>query len=288
MDDITAAYERLIEKLVAWAQGQPAIRAAIVLGSRARVDHPADEWSDLDVALIVTDPQPYTSNSNWVENFGTPWITFLEPTALGGEQERRVLYEGGLDVDFAVIPVQKFVQLLQSPQVAVVLRRGVRVLLDKDGIADRWPTSSAPPPSSHPPTQHEFSEIVSDFWYHAVWTAKKLHRGELWTAKGCCDSYMKGKLLLPMIEWHARSMHGWGYDTWHNGRFLEKWADPQVLDELHHAFAHYDGPDIRRALWATMDLFRRLARETADRLGYVYPMAADQRATELVRTYLGD
>ncbi len=288
MDDITAAYERLIEKVVVWAEGQPAVRAAIVLGSRARVDHPADEWSDLDVALIVTDLQPYTSSSRWVEHFGTPWITFLEPTAVGGEWERRVLYEGGLDVDFAIIPVPKFEQLLQSPQAVSILQRGVRVLLDKDGIADRWPAPSAEPSPPRPPTREEFAKIVHDFWHHAVWTAKKLRRGELWTAKGCCDSYMKSRLLLPMIEWHARSMHGWGYDTWHNGRFLERWADPQVLDELRHAFAHYDEPDIRRALWATMDLFRRLAMETAHRLGYDYPMAADQHATELVKAYLDD
>lgn len=51
VNPITFAYERLIEKLAAWVQTRLGVRAAMVLGSRARVDHPADEWSDLDKKL---------------------------------------------------------------------------------------------------------------------------------------------------------------------------------------------------------------------------------------------
>jgi len=67
------------------------------------------------------------------------------------------------------------------------------------------PTSEAQPAS--PPAPAEFLNAVNDFWYHAVWTAKKLRRGELWIAMSCLDSYMKRR-LLQMIEWHARATHG--------------------------------------------------------------------------------
>jgi hypothetical protein len=39
------------------------------------------------------------------------------------------------------------------------------------------------------------------------------------------------------------------------------------LDGLRVAFAHHDTADVRHALVATMDLFRWLARETAQALG---------------------
>ncbi len=58
MDPIAQAYERLIAKFIPWAEGREDVRAAAVIGSRARVDHPADEFSDLDIILVVTDPQP--------------------------------------------------------------------------------------------------------------------------------------------------------------------------------------------------------------------------------------
>jgi hypothetical protein len=53
MAHVSQGYNRLSENLVSWAQAQDDIGAAILIGSRARSDHPADEWSDLDVLLGV-------------------------------------------------------------------------------------------------------------------------------------------------------------------------------------------------------------------------------------------
>lgn len=305
--------EQLEARFAVWADRRPDIRAAIVLGSRARTDHPADEWSDLDLLIIATAPERYLSRTDWLQHIGTPWITFVEPTATGGGRERRVLFEGGLDVDFSVFSKRQFQVLLyvararqrlryvahlfpkglsaRTAQVAAdlgpVVRRGYRVLLDKDGLFDQllrtFAGGNVRPPL--PPGQAEFQEVVSDFWYHAVWTARKLQRGELWVAKSCCDGYMK-RQMLQMIEWHARAARCWTYDTWHGGRFLEEWADPRAVQALHDVFAHYDEEDVRRALFETMSVFRWLAIETAGRSGYSYPSVADERATELVATLL--
>lgn len=202
MNQTTLAYEQLMKRIVTWAQARPDIRAAIVVGSRARAERPADEWSDLDVVLIVADPKPYLTSVDWLRDIGHFWITFLEPTATGGEMERRVLFKGGLDVDFSIIPCAKVEQMVQHgfpPEIAEVFRRGMRVLLDRDGLATRLKLHDTEPIPPRPPTESEFLEMIHDFWYHAVLTAKKLRRGELWTAKACCDGYMK-RLLLRAIE----------------------------------------------------------------------------------------
>ena len=94
------------------------------------------------------------------------------------------------------------------------------------------------------------------------------------------------RILQDMIECHARATQGWDYDTWHGGRFLEQWADSRAVTGLRDAYARYEEGDVRRALWATMELFSWLARESAERLGYLYPTGGDERATELVRSYL--
>jgi aminoglycoside 6-adenylyltransferase len=165
----------------------------------------------------------------------------------------------------------------------------VRVVLDKDGLIARFHSAFPAADQPHrPPTRLEFRNAVDEFWFRAVWTAKHLRRGELWWAKTeGCDGRMKS-LMLRMLEWHACARHGWDYDTWEGGRFLEEWADPRALPELRDVFAHYDGEDVRRALLATMALFRWLASETADRLGYPYPRDADERVTEWVKTCLSE
>ena len=67
------------------------------------------------------------------------------------------------------------------------------------------------------------------------------------------------------------------------GRFLEEWADARAVESLPAVFAHYDEDDVWRALMATMELFRWLAIETADLLGYSYPSFGEERTTEFVQ-----
>ena len=287
MDNITQGYNALIERLADWAPRQDSVRAVILIGSRTRSDHPADEWSDLDVLLLLRDLPAFVESADWVAPIGTPWLTFVEPTADGRSVERRAMFAGGLDVDFALFPDEAIQQMADQgapPDVLDVFRRGARVLVDKDGLATRLLTAArepAPPPA--PPAERDFLNVVNDFWYHTVWTAKHLRRGELWWAKSGCDERLK-YLLRQMLEWHARAMRGPTCDTWLRGRFLEEWADPRALAALPRSYAHYDSEDVWRALLVTMDLFHWISLETAERLGYSYPTFGADRAAALART----
>ncbi len=281
-DLVAAAYKRLIDHFVTWAGTEDDIRAAIVIGSRARTDHPADQWSDLDVLIFAHDPTRYLEE-HWLHHVGTPWLTFLEPTPDEGTYERRVLFAGGLDVDFVPLPVAYLEQWLAQgfpSNLADMVARGVRFLVDKEGFAARLDALDVAPPAYTPPDENEFLNAVHDFWYHMVWTSKHLRRGELWWAKSCCDGYLKG-LLHRMLTWHARATQD-TVDTWMRGRYLEEWADPRAVDALADVYAHYNEADVWRALQATMNLFSRLAVETAEALGYPYPTEGEAHARTLV------
>ena len=65
----------------------------------------------MDMIVITTNPEHYVSTVDWVEHMGKPLLTFIEPTSAGDEKERRVLYEGMLDVDFAIFPLEKARQI---------------------------------------------------------------------------------------------------------------------------------------------------------------------------------
>src|SRR6266849_6881985 len=305
--------KQLEERFIAWANTRSDIRAAIVIGSRARLERPADEWSDLDIILFTTAPEYYLSKIDWLENIGTPLLSYLQDTPTGGQRERRILFEGGLDVDFTIVSnaeakwlvrflrvrkrIPQLLQLLPKKKsrktmqeitdFARIIRRGTRVLVDKDGLAVHLPLlnddsffSVLPKPS-----ESEFLAVLNEFWYFAVLMTKKLRRGELWTASRINNCSMK-HLLLQMLEWHARASNGWDYDTWHGGSFIEHWADPRAVNALSNAFAHYNKEDISNSLLATMDTFRWLAVETARHLNFAYPNVTDERVRDLLDTYL--
>ena len=275
-DDVLEVDERLlanantrIELIAAqvaeWARERPDVRAAVVVGSQARRDVPADRWSDLDVILLVDDPEPYVADSAWVAEFGEPVLTFVERAAVREQFERRVLYVTGEDVDFPLIPVSALDRLEASENASDTLRRGFRVLYDELEVEERLRAIAATPLLAAAPTLAELTELASDFWYHALWTAKKLRRGEVFTATECLDGYLKARLAT-LMAWHARSVDP-SLDTWHAGRFLERWADPGALVALEFAYARYSVRDVARALWETIDLFQGLEEETSQRLG---------------------
>ena len=264
LHNVNTRMDLLAAAITDWARERSDVRAVVIVGSYARTDMPADRLSDLDAVLFLDDPRAFAGEEGWVEEFGTPVLSFLEQTAIGERVERRVLYEGGEDVAFPLVDASHWRGLL--PTVTVVLGRGYCVLYDDLGIEAELeklpprPRPAAPDPAS-------FVQLTSDFWYHALWTAKKLRRGEVFTAIECLDGFMKARLVT-MLEWHARALDP-DVDTWHEGRFLERWADPGALAAFERAFAHYDLRDVARALWETIDLFQGLEEETARRLGLV-------------------
>jgi aminoglycoside 6-adenylyltransferase len=279
----------LMDRFTTWALNQADVRSAIVVGSWARADEPADNMSDLDLAVIVTDPSIYLCDATWLNRFGEPVLTFVESTADGHFRERRVMFRDGRDVDFSLLPAAVVEQMLERKvpaEIAAVLRRGFRILIDKDGLAGRLSDQTRwLEVAEKSPTESEWHETTHDFLYHVVWAAKKARRGELWVAKSSCDGYQKNQLLR-LIEWHAQAKGR--RDTWHKGRFLERWADPMVLHLLPATFASYTVDDVQRALLANLRFYERLGREVANAFGYDFPDDAYSFSADQVKQLVGE
>ena len=258
-----------LDEVKQWAAERPDVRAAVLLGSQARVDAPADAASDVDVALFVDEPVSYLDDPAWIGHFGEPLLSFREPTAVGGFEERRVLFRDGLEVDFAIVPAAVAAEI--PPEADGVFARGFRVLY-ADGITfpERSPSSIETPA----PTQERFDQLVNDFWYHLLWAAKKLWRGEVLVAKQACDGWLTGR-LVELARWRSDKT-----DTWHGFRFFERWAGDDLLEALGPTFARYEAEDVARALRAKAELFGQVEDDVASRHGLTAP---EDRAEVLSR-----
>lgn len=229
-----------------------------------------------------------------------------------GSKERRVLFADALDVDFNFLPATQWRSLNLYLRLTArlpflpkllprkarreiekgiamaggVLKRGYRVVLDKEGLTRHFPDIIPRKQEKPLPSEAEALNAVGDFWYHTLWAARKLRRGELLVAKHGVDGYLKVRLYRA-VEMLALATHGPEYDTWHDWRFFEQWADPTTVADLSRIYAHYDADDIARALLATMSVFGRVAKDAFVRMGYPYPQAMEDEVTRLVRQCLG-
>ena len=271
-------YFEIKKRLLQTAATNDGLRAVILIGSSVREYAVADEYSDLNVILVCDEPEAWLYG-DLPGMLGDVRISFVEPT-FGGGMERRILYSGSLDVDLIVLTPEQMESAITGGVAGEVMNRGYCVLYDDMMITDRLKGIPARVQRGAM-TEREFLNIVNDFWFHAVWSAKKILRGELWAAKMCIDAYMKGLLLKIIEESEADNK-----DVWHNGRFLEKWAGGDTIAELGNCFAHYDRENMLSALSSTMVLCAKLARRTAEKRGYLYPAEAEACAMSFVKDRL--
>ncbi len=271
----TLTYENLERRISSWAATQPAVRAILAIGSRARGT--PDRWSDLDVLIFTTDAPAYAADSAWLAQFGDLQVTYMEPTGLG-DPEWYALYAGGLKLDAVLMQVADASLALETMLEPFAhwdaLRRGVTILYDRLGTARALPPQPFTPPD--PPTAAEFHNTVSGFLLASATIAKFVARGDYWRAQRWFANDLHVH-LLKMTEWHAH-----GSDTWYAGRFMQQWADPRILAALPQVFASFEREDLQRALLAGLDLMRWLGEETAAKFGYTYPAETHEQVAQLV------
>ncbi len=285
MNSVQQNYKEIEEKIRLWAENEDPVRALVVIGSQARADHLADAWSDLDLVLFVTDAGRYTRDGSWLEQIGDSWLKVLQVTG-SGHPEWLVLFAGGYKVDFLFATIAPSLsETLNGPVFGDVCLQGVRILFDKEGGG----AGVAPdPPAGRPKLDEaDFEMAVQAFWIATYRAANMIRRGDLWRAREIMDADLR-RQLRDMLAWHAQARRGSEKGAWHDGRFMEEWADSQVVAELPRLFAPLEAPATAQALRLLIRLYDRLAVETATLKQYPYPATSVDRVRDWIAAALNE
>jgi aminoglycoside 6-adenylyltransferase len=280
--------EQVIEKLIQWAEARTSVRAMLLTSTRAIPNGSVDLLSDYDIVLVVEDIHPFFEERSWLEDFGEVLVVYWDPIYMdpqyGIEKVANVTqYADGLKIDFTLWPVELLQKIIRSSLIHAELDAGYRVLLDKDNL-----TSGMKPPTYRsyiptPPTQEEYQKAIHDFFSDAPYMAKCLLRNELLPAKWCLDYDMKHVYLRPMLEWRVELDQGWSVPMGWLGKGLKKKLPPELWSQLEETYAGAEVAEQWEALFRTMKLFRQVATEVGEGLGYEYPLELDQRVTAYVQ-----
>jgi len=279
----------VIHRLVQWADRQEAVRAMLLTSTRAQPHASLDIFSDHDVVLVVRDIHPFFVDRSWLEDFGQVLVVYWDPiygeSEYGIEQTGNVTqYADGLKIDFRIWPEAVLQRIVEAPALPPEMDAGYTVLLDKDHLTQGLcpPTYQAYIPSR--PSEDAYQTHIQDFFSDAPYVAKYLWRDELLPAKWCLDYDMKHEYLRPMLEWRMECAHGWSVPVRNLGKGLMNLLPPDISEQLASSYAGGGIAENWEALFRTLALFRRVAIEVGDALGYAYPHDLDQRVTAYVRT----
>jgi len=83
-------FKSITKSFTRWGASSDKVKAALVVGSQARNNCAADEYSDLDIIMFVDDPEYFIASDDWLYEIGTYHVSFIEPTVDGAKEKRIV------------------------------------------------------------------------------------------------------------------------------------------------------------------------------------------------------
>ncbi|MEW5872767.1 MAG: aminoglycoside 6-adenylyltransferase [Chloroflexota bacterium] len=285
-----------LNRLIEWGQARPDVRAMLLTSTRTVPGADLDRLSDYDVIIAVSDDPgilPFFASRDWLEAFGRVLVLYRDPISSwfnrhqppspdGSEEDGAFAYitqyeEDGLKIDFTLITASLLRRIAQSP-LGEDLDLGYRILLDKDGLTAGMaaPTHRAYIP--RPPSQARYLEVIELFFHECTYAAKYLWRDDLLPAKGLLVETLIGGHLRCMLEWQAEIDAGWSLRLKAHGRGLKKIVAPELWAELESLYVGPGLQDNWDALWRTIEMFTRLARQVGAALGYTYPEDMHRRS----------
>lgn len=270
----------IIEQLIDLGETHELIRCMVLFGSRCNPGAPVDVFSDYDVVIYAEDPTAFGESDAWFEALGRVLIVFREESERAGHPAytRLVLYEDGTKIDLGAQHVDE-IRGYCAGTLPPHYDLGYRVLVDKDGLTESLPKPTYRAFIPSPPTKEEYLYAVNEFWFNSTYVAKYLWREDLMAAKFMLEQWLRHHDLRRMLEWSIQIERGWTWKPGAYGRNIRKSLRPEIYEELARTYAAGDFDALWSDLSRTASLFRKVAHEVGDHLGFMYPSSLDQRIT---------
>jgi aminoglycoside 6-adenylyltransferase len=156
---------------------------------------------------------------------------------------------------------------------------GYRVLLDQDQRTAEWKQPSYQAHIPARPTEAEYQALVEEFWWGTTYVAKSLWRDDLVFAKWVLDQDLKLETMRRMLEWRIEIDHHWSVKPGMYGRGLKQLLPPHIWSEFATTYVSLDVEETWAALNRVIALFRQVAPDVGNALGYPYPQQVDDQVS---------
>lgn len=269
--------QEVIAHLQTWAETDDRVRAVVWTSTRTNPEAATDALSDFDIVLVVAEVEPFLDDS-WLGDFGDVLVLYRDPVRneAGGPQFTRVTqYVSGLKIDFTVMPVGRWKRWTAGPGLPADLDVGYRTIVDKDNLGQGLPPPTYTAYIPEPPDKSVYLEQIETFFHEATYVGKNLWRDELLPARYSFD-LMTHSMMRTMLEWRMEIDHDWSVKVGTAGKGLKKRLPPDIWAALEATFTGADIDDQWDALFALCSLYRRVAVEVGESLGYAYPIEMDR------------
>ena len=280
----TPAYrseKEMMELILDTAQNDERIRAVVMNGSRTDSDAPKDNFQDYDIVYVVRDPKPFTRDHSWIDVFGEriilqmPEAMDLLPPCNDGSFNYQMLFTDGNRIDLTLVPIAKIGELLGKDSLTVNL-------LDKDGILPPVEEANNSSYYNKPPTEKLYFDCCNEFWWVLQNVAKGIRRDELPYAMRMFE-YARD-MLDQMVCWHIGGMNGFKVSAGKCGKYFKRYLSEHRYKMYAGTYSDAEYDKLWRSVFTMCRLFGEMAKDVAERSGFVYPGQEDRGMTAYLKS----
>jgi aminoglycoside 6-adenylyltransferase len=276
--------QEMYDLILNTARQEDRIRAVILNGSRANPNAKRDRLQDFDIVYIVRELQPFLSEPGWIDRFGERMVMQTpdemdDPHCVDRQRYAYLMqFCDGNRIDLTLITRRAFdAQPLDSLSV---------LLLDKDNDLPPFPAPTEANYLPKPPDEREFFNCCNEFWWVCPYVAKGLVRQEILYARHMHEAVVRPQ-LCKMLTWYIGLKTDFKVNPGKNGKYFKRFLEAELWEMLEKTYATAEYAASWQALFATCQLFSRVAQSVAYSLKLNYPLQDDQLVNAfLISLYL--
>ena len=128
-----------LDNITNWAKEDHNVLLVVVLGSQAHESIIKDEWSDLDISIIVKDMSSFDKEGLWINSLTDYSFVVADSAGVGQSILWHIVLNSGQIIDLSIVSIDD-VQNWQEESVAIksesqgFFRSHLLILVDKKGI----------------------------------------------------------------------------------------------------------------------------------------------------------
>ena len=194
----TSWQTQMMDSVAADLEGNPSVKALLLIGSCAQAGGPRDVWSDVDFMLVIEDKSVarFTSCLEWLDSYGTVYAHAVSEA--NSFPTLRVFFEDGRRLDFLFVPETAAPSLATWRENPAAL--GCRVLFSR--ISDLQSALSHETQKDGVPSDigvDRIRKISNDFRFKGMMAAEKAARNDLFVALHLCLDMVRDCALLALM-----------------------------------------------------------------------------------------
>lgn len=245
--------EDMLDKLISYFEPNQNVLGLLLFGSLSNTDSNPDEWSDIDILVVVKDGKmdKFFPAMEWVTSFGTLYT--YSQSADDFKCTTRVCFENFNRIDFVITSEGKLAEI--NKWLSVPFSSAAKVIFSRSGMIDEMVHQGFVENPIPAATQEQFLELVRNFRFKSMLAVYKVVRNDLLIALHLahtlfCDCSVLGMMLRDRAT--GTNIHKQGG------------LGNQIVTQLAATQKPFTSIGILDSIKTSNEVFEKLAREWSD------------------------